>query len=80
MFSPRIKRGVFWLEGLNAIATTWYFYFIFFFLEGQFAFDQRKNLIWAAALGFVFIFAAILGGKVGQRAGYFRALAVGFTE
>ena len=79
MFSPRIKRGVFWLEGLNAIATTWYFYFIFFFLEGQFAFDQRKNLIWAAALGFVFIFAAILGGKVGQRAGYFRALAFGFA-
>ena len=79
MFSPRIKRGVFWLEGLNAIATTWYFYFIFFFLEEQFHFDKQKNLIWAAALGFVFIFAAMLGGKVGQRLGYFRALAFGFA-
>ncbi len=79
MFSPRIKRGVFVLEGLNAIATTWYFYFVFFFFESQFSFDRKQNLMASAALGFVFIFAAIAGGKVGQRFGYFRALMAGFA-
>lgn len=79
MFPPRIKRGVFWLEGLNAISTTWYFYFIFFFLEQRFAFDKKKNLLWAAAVGAVFSVSAIFGGKVGQRIGYFRALALGFA-
>ncbi|HAV62472.1 MAG TPA: hypothetical protein DCY13_08925 [Verrucomicrobiales bacterium] len=78
MFSLRIKRGVFWLEGLNAISTTWYFYFIFFFLEAQFAFDKKTNLLWAAALGAVFTVAAVLGGRAGQRLGYLRALAGGF--
>lgn len=79
MFSPRIKRGVFWLEGLNSISTTWYFYFVFFFLESQFSFDRKQNLMAAAALGAVFTVAAILGGKVGQRFGYFRALRLGFA-
>jgi len=79
VFSHRIKRGVFWLEGLNALGTTYYFYFIFFFLKREFAFDDRKNLWWAAALGAIFCVAAILGGRVGQRAGYFKALGIGFT-
>lgn len=78
MFSPRIKRGVFLLEGLNAISTTWYFYFIFFFLAEQFAFDKKQNLLWAAALGAVFTVAAVVGGRVGQSLGYFRALSIGF--
>ncbi len=78
MFSPRIKRGAFWLEGLNAISTTWYFYFAFFFFESQFSFDRKQNLMVSAALGFVFIFAALAGGKVGQTFGYFRALMLGF--
>lgn len=79
MFSPRIKRGAFVLEGLNAVSTTWYFYFVFFFLEEQFSFDRKQNLMASAALGLVFIFAAIAGGKVGQRFGYFRALSCGFA-
>lgn len=79
MFSPRIKRGVFVLEGLNAISTTWYFYFVFFFFESQFSFGRKQNLMASAALGFVFIFAAIAGGKVGQRFGYFRAVMAGFA-
>lgn len=79
MFSPRIKRGVFWLEGLNAISTTWYFYFVFFLLEQRFGFDKKQNLLWAAALGAVFTIAAVAGGKVGQRFGYFRALIIGFA-
>lgn len=79
MFPPSIKRGAFVLEGLNAVSTTWYFYFVFFFLEEQFSFGRKQNLMASAALGFVFIFAAIAGGKVGQRFGYFRALRLGFA-
>lgn len=79
MFSPRIKRGAFVLEGLNAVSTTWYFYFIFFFLESQYAFDRKHNLMASAALGLVFTFTAILGGKFGQQFGYFRALMLGFA-
>lgn len=79
MFSPRVKRGVFWLEGLNALSTTWYFYFIFFHLEQRFAFDKQKNLLWAAALGAVFAVTAVFGGKAGQKFGYLRALSIGFA-
>jgi predicted MFS family arabinose efflux permease len=79
MFTPRIKRGIFWLEALNSLGTTWYFYFIFFFLKDTFAFNDRKNLVWGAVLGAVFTVAAIIGGRVGQRLGYFRALGFGFA-
>jgi MFS family permease len=79
MYSPRIKRGVFWLEGINGLATTWYFYFIFFIFEQQFGFDDKRNLLVAAAMGAVFTFGSILGGRVGQRRGYFHALTVGFS-
>jgi len=79
VFSVRTKRGVFWLEGINSLSTTYYFYFIFFVLKRQFDFDDQKNLLWAAAMGAVFCVAAFLGGKVGQHKGYFKALAIGFA-
>jgi len=79
VFSVRIKRGVFWLEGLNALATTYYFYFIFFVLKRRFGFEDRQNLLWAAALGAMFCCAAYVGGKVGQHRGYLKALGIGFT-
>lgn len=79
MFSPRIKRGVFWLEGINGLATTWYFFFIFFIFEQQFGFDDRKNLLVAGAIGGVFAVGSLLGGRIGQRKGYFQALTIGFA-
>ncbi len=79
MYSPRIKRGVFWLEGINGLATTWYFFFIFFIFEQQFGFDDKNNLLVAAATGGVFAVGSIVGGRVGQRKGYFQALTVGFA-
>ncbi len=79
MYSPRIKRGVFWLEGLNGLSTTWYFFFIFFVFKQQFGFDDKKNLLVAAATGGVFAVGSIIGGKVGQRKGYFHALTIGFA-
>ncbi|MFN7140087.1 MAG: MFS transporter [Limisphaerales bacterium] len=79
MFSNQIKTGVFVLEGLNAVATTYYLYYLYFFTKEQFGFGARENLLLAATLGFVYIFAAMYGGKYAQRKGYFVALKIGFA-
>jgi MFS family permease len=68
---------VFVLEWLNAVATTYFFYDIYFFTQSKFGFDKFHNLLLAAGLGLAYMFAAILGGRFAQRAGYFRAYKVG---
>ena len=72
------KPAIFLLEGLNALAITWYFYYIYFFMQERFGFDKLQNLLLAAALGFIYTFAAIYGGRFAQQHGYFRALKIGF--
>lgn len=79
MYSPTIKRGVFVLEGLNSFGLTYFFYYLYFFTQKKFGFDNKANLILAAGLGFVTMVAAIYGGRFAQRAGYFTALKVGFV-
>src|SRR5687767_10299806 len=74
----RVRTAAFFLEGLNSLATTFYFYYLFFFMEARFAFKDLENLVLAAVLGFVTIFAAFYGGRFGQRKGYFNALILGF--
>lgn len=78
MFSRRIKHGVFVLEALNSISTTLYFYYLYFFMQQQFGFGRMQNLLLAAGLGFVYVPAALFGGRFAQRRGYFLALRVGF--
>ncbi len=78
MFSRTVKAGVFVLEGVNAVATTYYFYYIYFFMQERFGFGKLENLLLAAALGLIYMFAAMLGGKFAQRHGSFRALKLGF--
>ena len=36
MYGKRIKVGAFVLEGLNSVAATFYFYFVFWFLKAEF--------------------------------------------
>ncbi len=72
------KPAIFLLEGLNALATTWYFFYIYFFMQERFGFDKLQNLLLAAGLGFIYTFAAIYGGRFAQKHGYFRALKIGF--
>lgn len=79
MFSPRIKTGAFVLEGLNAVSTTFYFYFVYWFLKSEFGFGSRENLLWAVASGAVYVVASIQGGRYGQRQGYLRAIRRGFA-
>lgn len=79
MLSPRIKTAALFLEGLNTVAVTFYFYFIFWFLKSEYGFGSRENLLWAVANGFVYVFASLQGGRYGQRRGYLRALRIGFA-
>lgn len=74
-----IKPGVFALEALNSVSTTFYFYFIYFFMQERFGFGNLENLSIAAGSGFIYTFAAMYGGRFGQRRGYFFALGLGFA-
>jgi len=78
MYGKRIKVGAFVLEGLNAVSTTLYFYFVFWFLKAEFGFGSRENLLWAMGYGAVYVVSSIQGGRFGQRFGYLKALKVGF--
>jgi MFS family permease len=77
--SPRHKRAYFVLEGLNALATTYYGYFVFFHLRRTFGFDNLHNLAFGALYGFCFMVGALNGGRFAQKFGYFRALKTGFA-
>lgn len=77
MFSRQTKAGVFVLEGLNAVATTYYFYYLYFFTRTHFNFTARDNLWLAAAMGLIYTVSAIYAGKFAQRHGYFVALKAG---
>jgi MFS family permease len=77
LLNARLKTGCFVLEGLNAFATTLYFYYLYFFMHQRFGFGNKANLLLAAASGFVYAVAVFLGGKFAQRAGYFTALKLG---
>jgi MFS family permease len=79
MYSPRIKGRVFVLEALNSLATTYYFYYVYFFTESKFGFGRMQNLTLAAGLGLTYALASITGGRFAQRAGYFRALKLGIV-
>jgi predicted MFS family arabinose efflux permease len=79
MYSRRTKRGVFVLEGLNTFATTYYLYYLFFYMQAKFGFGRLENLALASLNGFVYLFAAIYGGRFAQKRGYFRALRFGFS-
>ncbi|HKS37765.1 MAG TPA: MFS transporter [Verrucomicrobiae bacterium] len=77
MLSSKAKTGVFFVETLNAIGTTCYFYYIFFFAREKFDFGRLENLLLGAGLGLTYAFSAAVGGGIAQRAGYYRALKLG---
>ena len=79
MTTRQLKAGYFVLEGLNSAATSYYFYYLFFYLEKHFGFGNLGNLAFSALNGFIYIFAAWFGGRFADRRGYYRALTLGFT-
>ena len=78
MFSPRVKAGVFVLEGLNSFATMIYFTYLFFVMRDRFGFTNLENLTLCAANGAVYAGWVSFAGKLAQRRGYFWALKLGF--
>ena len=77
LHTRRLKGGAFALETINSLATTYYFYYVYFLGEKQFGFTTIQNLLLAAVLGFSYVFAAINGGRFAQRHGYFYSVRVG---
>ena len=74
MFSPRVKTGALMLEGLNALATTIYFSYLYFYMRDRFGFTNLENLSLAALNGLVYSIAVWFAGKFAQTRGYFFAL------
>ena len=77
MHTPRQTRGFFVLEALNSLGTTYYFYYLYFFTEKEFAFTKGQNLALAAGLGLTYGISSIVGGRFAQKRGYFSALKLG---
>lgn len=78
MYSSRLKCWFFILEALNALGTTYYFYYLYFFTEKEHGFSKIQNLLLAAAIGLTYGVGSMLGGRFAQRRGYFTALRVGY--
>lgn len=78
-----VKKGIrfqsicFVIEGLNSFALVLYNSYLFFYLRSRFGFQDRDNLVVAALLGLVYLFAAWQGGRFAQRHGYFTSLKLG---
>jgi predicted MFS family arabinose efflux permease len=80
MTHRQLKVGYFTLAGLNTLATSYYFNYLFFFLRDHFGFGNRGNL-WVTALsGFIYIFAAWQCGKFAARFGRVLSLKIGFLS
>ena len=78
MHTRKSKTIFFVFEGLNALATSYFGSYVFFLLRDRFGFGNLGNLSVSALGGFVYIFAAWLGGRFAQRFGYFTSLKTGF--
>ncbi len=79
--TPRkiIRFSCYTLEGVNSFATVLFFNYLYFLMQRQFGFGDKRNFALAAALGLIYSVAAGWGGRVAQRQGYFFTLKVGFT-
>jgi predicted MFS family arabinose efflux permease len=74
----RLKRSFFILEWLNALATAYYFNYLFFYMLEHFGFGNRNNLLITALYGFVYMFSAWYAGRIARKHGYMRLLRFGF--
>src|SRR2546427_12457461 len=75
--STGLKAAAFVLVGLNSLAVTYYFYYLYFYTKAVYHFDARENYFLAAALGLVCAAGSFFGGRFAQRFGYFCSIRVG---
>jgi len=75
----RFRFACFALQFINALASSYYFNYIFFYLKDHFGFTSRDNLFISALYGFVYCLSAWFAGPFGKKHGYFLALKLGFA-
>jgi predicted MFS family arabinose efflux permease len=75
----RLKSGYFTIEALNGLATAYYSYYIFFYMERRFHFSKADNLLLAACYGFTYMCSASRAGLLAHRLGYIRLLRTGLS-
>jgi predicted MFS family arabinose efflux permease len=75
----RLKSGYFTLEALHGVATAYYSYYIFFYMEKRFNFSKADNLLLAACYGFTYMLSASRAGLLAHRLGYLTMLRLGFA-
>src|SRR6266851_8688730 len=77
---PRnLKSSYLVVEGLNSFAIVFFFYYLYFYMQKVFGFDNSRNLMLAASTGAINMLASWWGGRFAQRFGYFTALKLGFV-
>jgi MFS family permease len=79
MPARRLRTWYFVLEALNAFGTSYYFSYLFFYMQARFGFGDLQNLMLSALNGFVYMGGSWFGGRMAQRFGYLRALKFGFA-
>ncbi len=79
MTHRQLKIGYFALAGLNTVASSYYFNYLFFFLRDHFGFGNKENLCISALHGLVYTFAAVQCGKFAERRGNLLSLKIGFA-
>jgi MFS family permease len=72
------KTGYYWLEGLNAFGSAFFFVSLMYWLHLEHHFSDLQKLALGAIHGFLYIPSSWYGGRFAQRHGYFAALFVGF--
>ena len=75
--SPR-KTGYYVLEGVNALASSFFFVTAMFLLHVEHHFTDRDKLTVGAIHGLLYIPGSWYGGRFAQKYGYFASLRVGF--
>jgi len=75
--SRNLKSACFVLEGLNSLATVYFFYYIYFYAKARFQFDALQNFLLAALLGGVYAIGAYFCGRFAQKFGYFTSIRLG---
>jgi MFS family permease len=77
IISRKLKTMVYVLEGLNSLATTYFYYYLYFYTQSRFNFQALQNLGLASFLGFVYAGGSFFGGRLAQRFGYFTSIRLG---
>jgi len=77
--SRPLKMCVFGLTAITAASTTFFLYYLYFYMRDRFGFHQTQNLLLASGLGFLYSGSSFVAGRVAQRFGNFFALRFGMA-